>query len=620
MNSADAPPAASRWALVVEQDGREVRQLLPSGAPVLVGSGEAVVLEGGIHLDHATVSRRHATFQAKGSSVAVCDLGSSNGTVVDGDRIEPGAERSIGDRCRLHFGTLACRLERVAARDAVAAVDLGATATVDAVAVSDGAVAVSEEGAITSRQTLSVGSVRDFLAVELPALMTRLEAAEGDHDRGLRAAGRALFHAFPCRELTLLERGPGDAAVRFHASAAQAGTGPSATDGPVDGSDEPSVDEPVEVTVGSVCARITFTPGLHVTNLLPLVELVLRLVRLTDRPSPLRGASARPLAAPAPRPPLPEPASVDAAMVRLYDQAGRMARGNLSILIEGETGTGKEVLARYVHCASARPESAWVALNCAALPQDLLEAELFGIEKGVATGVEARPGCFEQAHGGSLFLDEIGDMAPATQAKILRILEGGEVFRLGARASRQARVRVIAATNQDMKSLVSAGSFRLDLYHRIADCRLRLPPLRERLADLPSLAGHFLSRAGAEAGVAVRGISQAALDILLKHDWPGNVRQLEREMTRAVHLLQDGELLQARHLDADLTGRMSPDGKMSGGPQPGRSMKAQLDDLERRILVDALARHEGRVRAVGEELGMSRTTLYRRFGELGIEI
>ncbi|MEM8994516.1 MAG: sigma 54-interacting transcriptional regulator, partial [Acidobacteriota bacterium] len=284
------------------------------------------------------------------------------------------------------------------------------------------------------------------------------------------------------------------------------------------------------------------------------------------------------------------------------------------VLILGESGTGKEVLARFVHGASRRRGGPWVALNCAALPEDLLEAELFGIERGVATGVEARAGKFELADGGTLFLDEIGDMAPAIQAKLLRVLQEGEVYRLGGRNPRPARVRVISATNQDLRRAIADGGFRLDLFHRIADCTLRLPPLRDRRADLGNLAAFFLVRKASEAGVATRGLSKAALECLLRYPWPGNIRQLEREMGRAALFLEDGELLQTRHLQAEVRGPVP-----GAGAGPGGSLKEQLESFERGVIVEALARHDGQARAAAEALGVSRTTFYRRLQELEIQ-
>jgi two-component system response regulator AtoC len=298
------------------------------------------------------------------------------------------------------------------------------------------------------------------------------------------------------------------------------------------------------------------------------------------------------------------------AVRKVYADAVRVARGDVGALISGESGTGKEVLARYLHAASPRAGRAFVALNCAALPRDLLEAELFGIERGVATGVEARPGKFELAHEGTLFLDEIGDMSLETQAKLLRVLQERTVHRLGGVAPRPADTRVVAATNRDMKGLLAEHAFREDLYFRIATWTAELPPLRERRPDIPGLAAHFLSREASRLGVKVAGISRAALDRLVAHEWPGNVRQLENEMARAVLFLADGELLD--------TGRLSPEIRSANPLSRGGRLEDTLAHVEREEIRKALEAEDGDVGKAAERLGLGRSTLYRRMKQLGL--
>jgi transcriptional regulator with PAS, ATPase and Fis domain len=314
---------------------------------------------------------------------------------------------------------------------------------------------------------------------------------------------------------------------------------------------------------------------------------------------------------PPPHPPLPEPATVVSAVRRIYRDAAHVARGEVSILISGESGTGKEVLARYIHAASPQRDHAFVALNCAALPRDLLEAELFGVEAGVATGVSSRPGKFELAHGGTLFLDEIGDMATETQARILRVIQEGEVFRLGGREPRPAHARLVAATNRDVESMMSSGAFRLDLYHRIADWTVLLPPLRDRQADIPNLAAHFLLSASRSQGHYIAGISRAAMTALESYDWPGNIRQLRSEMTRSALFLDGCQLLQTTHLRPDLRSvtRSSP-----------QTLSERLEAVEREVILQALATLGENVADAATALGLSRSTLYRRMKALDIEI
>ncbi|NJL26960.1 MAG: sigma 54-interacting transcriptional regulator, partial [Thermoanaerobaculia bacterium] len=304
--------------------------------------------------------------------------------------------------------------------------------------------------------------------------------------------------------------------------------------------------------------------------------------------------------------------SVEAEVQQIYDEAERVARGDVGVMIYGESGTGKEVLARFIHASSPRAQQPLVAINCASLPRDLLEAELFGVERGVATGVEARPGKFEAADSGTLFLDEIGDMAPETQAKILRVLQEGEVFRLGGHTPRPARARVIAATNRPIHKMITDGTFRSDLFHRIATWEVELPPLRRRRGDIPNLAVHMLAREAQNMGLHVRGISRAALKLLQRYRWPGNIRQLKNEISRAVLFLEDGELLDTSRLSAGIRGATEAYG--SG------SLTAILEAVEREEITAALDAAGGDTQLAAERLKMSRPTLYRRIKSLGIRM
>ena len=580
------------WLLIVDEGDPPRRLVLDSGPQVAGSEARADLV-----LDHPTVSRRHAELEPTNDGVWVRDLGSSNGTRIDG---RPVRQRVLVATDQVvHFGTLQARFERADARELEPALqfheDIDSGPPPDQVRAR--------------AATLSIGSVRDFVLGALPRLVAGLEARRGTPtptDGGLafvQAAGLAIFEAFPCRGLEIVEssRDAAEEAVLFRAGEALVSDTAQNDLGEREGL--------VRVAVGSLVTRLELASGLHAQGVVPLVELVTRLAALEHVPaSP--GASALPVPD---EPSLPQPATLDPRVRQIYDDARRVARGEIGVLIAGESGTGKEVLAKFVHASSHRAGASLVALNCAALPQDLLEAELFGIEKGVATGVDARPGRFEQAHGGTLFLDEIGDMAAATQAKILRVLQEGEVFRLGARTARPADVRVIAATNRDLARMIEDGSFRRDLFHRIADCRFELPPLRQRLSDLPNLAAHFLVRAASKNGVAVRGISRAALDALTAFPWPGNLRQLEREMARAALFLEPGDLLQTRHLsdEARAGGRAGVGGS--------RTLKERLEVSEREIIVETLGHHQGNVRAAAAELGLGRSTLYRRLTELGID-
>jgi DNA-binding NtrC family response regulator len=224
-----------------------------------------------------------------------------------------------------------------------------------------------------------------------------------------------------------------------------------------------------------------------------------------------------------------------AAMQDLYKMIGRVAPTDTTVLIAGESGTGKELVARAIHQHSLRADGSWVALNCAAIPEPLLESELFGHEKGAFTGaIERKPGSFEEASGGTLFLDEAGELPLAVQAKLLRALQEREIRRLGGRESLPIDVRIIAATNRDLESAVARGEFREDLYYRLNVIHLHLPPLRARQEDIPLLAQHFLTRYSRELERPIGGFAPEALDALAAHAWPGNVRELENTIKQAL--------------------------------------------------------------------------------------
>jgi DNA-binding NtrC family response regulator len=277
-----------------------------------------------------------------------------------------------------------------------------------------------------------------------------------------------------------------------------------------------------------------------------------------------------------------------------------------TVLVTGETGTGKELVARAVHAASSRAARAFVALNCAALTDSLLDNELFGHARGAFTGAAAaRAGLIEHAHTGTLFLDEIGTMPQGLQAKLLRALESGEVRRIGENEARTVDVRFVAATNTDLEAAVDAGAFRADLFYRLNVHRIHLAPLRERRADIPMLIDHFLKRYGAMTDVT--GYSDAARTVLLEYDYPGNVRQLEHIVQRAVAIARGSlieqedlpeELFAARHADAT---PHSADG----------SVAAARERAEREMILATLTRHRGELSAAARELQVSRTTLWR---------
>jgi DNA-binding NtrC family response regulator len=293
-------------------------------------------------------------------------------------------------------------------------------------------------------------------------------------------------------------------------------------------------------------------------------------------------------------------------MRRVKDLIVRAAAAPGTVLITGETGTGKEVAARALHAGSPRAGKAFVALNCAALTDSLLDNELFGHARGAFTGAAAaRAGLIEHANGGTLFLDEIGTMAGGVQAKLLRALEAGEVRRIGENDPRQVDVRFVAATNTDLQSAVDTGTFRSDLFYRLNVHRIHLPPLRERPGDVAQLLDCFLARYGASAGVT--GVTGAARAILLAYDYPGNVRQLEHVVQRAVAVAR-GTSIDVADLAEELVAPRAADPHVAAADG---SVAAARERAEREMIAATLARNNGEVAATARELQISRTTLWR---------
>jgi DNA-binding NtrC family response regulator len=293
-------------------------------------------------------------------------------------------------------------------------------------------------------------------------------------------------------------------------------------------------------------------------------------------------------------------------MRRVKDLILRAGAAPGTVLVTGETGTGKELVARAIHASSSRADKAFVALNCAALTDTLLENELFGHARGAFTGAAgARAGLIEHANGGTLFLDEIGTMAAAVQAKLLRALEAGEVRRIGENDPRRVDVRFVAATNSDLQSAVDAGTFRNDLFYRLNVHRIHLPPLRERPGDIEELVDFFLHRVGPPAGVT--SVSAPARVALLGYDYPGNVRQLEHVIQRAVAVAR-GPVVEPADLPEELFAARAADPQSAAADG---TVAAARERAEREMIVATLARNHGEVSATARELQVSRTTLWR---------
>ena len=547
-------------------------------------------------LPNATVSRRHAAVTVDGSRTLLEDLGSTNGTLLRSQRI---TEVDLEPKDIFVVGRVVVLLEEVPDDDLEVGIDMG-----DESAPRPPGETPSDPG--FREHTESFSPVDHFTLDHLPKVLGHLQQSP-ERPQAAQKVGHALYETMPVTAVEIIEKGQGrdnaealdetgdkNRGVLYSAHGEHAGQGDQAW---------------IEAASSRCQVRACFYKKSAADHYRPVVESALLLLSLADQ---VRGGEAPRTvmsATPADR---PQPPTVEPVVEKIYEQAERVARGDVGVMIYGESGTGKEVLARFLHGASPRAGQPLVAINCASLPRDLLEAELFGVEKGVATGVEARPGKFESADQGTLFLDEIGDMAPETQAKILRVLQEKEVFRLGGHTPRPARARVIAATNRPIQKMIADGTFRSDLYHRIATWEVELPSLRSRRGDIPNLAAYFLTQEADRYGIRVRGISRAALRALRHYRWPGNIRQLKNEISRAVLFLENDELLDTGRLSDSIRGEVTQ--------HVGGSLQDILEAVERDEIISALDTTQGDTSLAAEQLQISRPTLYRRIKSLGITI
>jgi DNA-binding NtrC family response regulator len=311
-------------------------------------------------------------------------------------------------------------------------------------------------------------------------------------------------------------------------------------------------------------------------------------------------------------------------MRRIFELVDTVAATDCAVLIQGESGTGKELVARAIHFRGARAARPFVAVNCAALPEALLESELFGYAKGAFTGAAGeRKGLFEEADGGSLLLDEIGDMPVLMQAKLLRVLQEGEIRRVGSAAVKRIDVRIIAATNRDVATLIREGRFRDDLYYRLNVIPLVIPPLRERRDDIVPLCEHFLALHGAKLGRQGQSLSPRALEMMLAHDWPGNVRELENMIARAATLspspvISEEELRTLFSLGGLRRQEPEPSAARDTAPAPG-APGGMMQSAERQTILRALREAQGNQTRAAQALGMGRNTLWRKMKKHGID-
>jgi PAS domain S-box-containing protein len=307
--------------------------------------------------------------------------------------------------------------------------------------------------------------------------------------------------------------------------------------------------------------------------------------------------------------------SRSASMRRIFEVLPQISASIATVLIHGETGTGKELLARAVHTLGPRRDGPFVPVNCGSLPDTLLESELFGYAKGAFTGAaKDKPGRFALAEGGTVFLDEIGDISPAMQVRLLRVLQERTYEPLGGTQTRQADVRVIAATHRDLAALIRKGAFREDLFYRLNVVRLDLPPLRKRMEDLPLLVDHFVARFNRRQGKTVTGVAPDVLALLMAHDYPGNIRELENIVERAFVVCGSGRI-ERIHLPPELAGHPP----VSAAPS-GAGLAAQVRGAEAKAIVTALEGCGGNRLAAARAMGLHKSTLFRKIRALGLQL
>ncbi len=306
-----------------------------------------------------------------------------------------------------------------------------------------------------------------------------------------------------------------------------------------------------------------------------------------------------------------------AGMEKLLELVTKVAPTNVSVLISGESGTGKELFARAIHQHSGRRERRFVALNCGALPENLIESELFGYGRGAFTGaVQSKPGLVKQADGGTLFLDEIGEMGLDAQVKLLRFAQSGEFIPVGEVRPQRVDIRLIAATNSDLEGAAEKGDFRADLYYRLNVVSMNIPPLRERPEDIPLLIDHFIAKLGMPLGKGDYGFTPEALQAMQVYNWPGNVRELENAVNGAL-VMADGSPVGAEYLPAKVRGETVVAVKSGSGSRPDKVSQSRAA-VERRAIVEALEASGNSRTKAAEKLGISRTTLFRRMRRYGI--
>ncbi|HWU85698.1 MAG TPA: sigma 54-interacting transcriptional regulator [Kofleriaceae bacterium] len=580
-----------------EQGSRVVE--LADGGEVTFGRSRGAV----IAVPHDSVSRMHARVRRSGETIEVEDLGSRNGTWVNGERISGTRRLVAGDE--LAIGSIHAVLG--------SASGLRRASPVVEPAAGEARLAAEVDRSVRYRRPVTFALVRIAAGASGRAggaggadpVDTALEAIAGilrPMDLIAEYAGDDYLVILP-----ELDRATGTAAMASIIAAAR-GAGASIAAGTVVCPEEATTAEVVIAALRASLAQdrpgASGRPGASTASGVPAAS---------SSSSPAPGASTASSAPVAPIAP-GGPIVIDPVMQRVYKLVAKIAGSSMTVLILGETGVGKELVAEAIHRDSARRDGPMIKLNCAALPETLLESELFGHERGAFTGADRRKqGFFEAASGGTLFLDEVGEMPPALQAKLLRVLENKVITRLGGTTEISTDVRVVAATHRDLQADVRVGRFRQDLLFRIGGFTIAVPPLRDRKSEIVPLAEHFARSAAAEQSRPAPALSPEVRDALLAYRWPGNVRELENAIERAL-VLCDGAIALA-----DLPDRVRDVVQRTGAVTATADIHGQLADVERGAIAAALEAHGDNQTHAARALGLSRRALIYKMEKYGLK-
>ena len=610
--------SASRLLIAIAGPARG--RSIPLNGSLSIGRDE----HSSLSISDPALSRQHCAIEASTQQVLLRDLGSRNGVFVNNC---PVTERRLSDGDVIRIGDSAL-LVLMPERAAPPALEGSAVELVDTPVGITSTVAMDraarryfdappgdDRGLVSARRDLQI-------LLRLSSALHAVTSADGLHDliltHALEATGADAAAVLARREeddelVIVAGKTPGGAAVEFNRGVARralkervAILAPeaSALCAPL-ASGEPGADGVLYLTGSAPKAKLTDDSLQLVAAIGTLGGLALERVRGLDA---LRAENTR----------LRAEATIQhnlvgesPAMQRVYRFIGRVSPTDATVLLRGESGTGKELVANAVHLNSARARGPFVAINCAALPEGLLESELFGHERGAFTGaVSQQRGRLELAHGGTVFLDEIGELAPALQAKLLRVLQEQVVDRLGARRGIRIDVRVIAATNRDLEAALKSGAFREDLYYRLNVVSLSMPALRDRRDDLPLLASYFVRQHAARCKRQVKGISPEARKLLMGYDWPGNVRELSNAIERAV-VLGSQDVILTEDLPEHLL--------EAAQPADDRGFHGLVADRKRDIIRQALDKAGGNVAQAARDLGLQATYLHRLIRNLAVD-